>query len=158
MKGKGDTTSRLTGGGGGDAGVTSGGYRGRRGLDPQIVERIRHQFGFDKPPLTRFWNMLVSYLSFDFGSSLFQGGTVLVADREQDAGQPVDRAVVDAVDLLRLDPARHRQSGAARQPVRRGDVGRRAGRLRDPRHPVRDSCWSCCSPEEVSSVGFRCAA
>jgi len=77
LKGKGDTTSRLTGGGGGDAGVTSGGYRGRRGLDPQIVERIRHQFGFDKPPLTRFWNMLTSYLSFDFGSSLFQGGTVL---------------------------------------------------------------------------------
>ena len=77
LKGKGDTMARLTGGGG-DAGNASGGdYRGRRGLDPQIVERIRRTFGFDKPPLTRFGMMIGSYLRFDFGSSLFQGRTVL---------------------------------------------------------------------------------
>ena len=38
---------------------------------------IRKQFGFDKPPLERFWGMLRGYLMFDFGSSLFRGGTVL---------------------------------------------------------------------------------
>ena len=77
LKGKGDTLSRVAGGGG-DAGLSGGStYRGRQGLDPAIVERIRHTFGFDQPPLIRFGHMLGSYLRLDFGSSLFKGGTVI---------------------------------------------------------------------------------
>ena len=34
-------------------------------------------FGFDKPPLTRFGLMLRGYLSFDFGRSFFRDSTVL---------------------------------------------------------------------------------
>ena len=34
-------------------------------------------FGFDKPPLTRYLEMIGSYLRFDFGQSFFRGDSVL---------------------------------------------------------------------------------
>ena len=80
LRGGGDTTSRLTGGGSEVMAAPSsdnGGYRGRRGLDPQTVLQIKQMFGFDKPPLTRYLEMIGSYLRFDFGSSFFRGDTVL---------------------------------------------------------------------------------
>jgi microcin C transport system permease protein len=79
LKGKGDVTARITGGGGAEvaAATQPGGYRGQRGLDPVLVQRIRVMFGFDKPPLTRFWIMLKSYLRLDFGRSFFRDAPVL---------------------------------------------------------------------------------
>jgi microcin C transport system permease protein len=72
---------RMTGQGGGEAmpmPQTSGSiYRGASGLDPHIVADIRKMFGFDKPPLTRFWMMLKGYLRFDFGKSFFRDRSVL---------------------------------------------------------------------------------
>ena len=56
---------------------SAGGYRGAAGLDPKLVADLRRQFGFDKPPLTRFWLMLRGYATFDFGRSFFRGQTVL---------------------------------------------------------------------------------
>ena len=78
LKGKGETTGRITGTGGAEAaGPSSAGrYRGARGLDPQVVEQIKKLFGFDKPPLERFREMVVNYLRFDFGRSFFRGDTV----------------------------------------------------------------------------------
>lgn len=67
--------SRITGGGS-TVIQTDDSYRGRRGLDPQTVEQIRHMFGFDKPPLTRYLEMVSSYLRFDFGRSFFLNDTV----------------------------------------------------------------------------------
>ncbi len=55
----------------------AGAYRGARGLDPQVVADIRKMFGFDKPPLVRFREMLTGYLRFDFGRSFFRGQSVL---------------------------------------------------------------------------------
>jgi len=52
-------------------------YRGMQGLDPAMVAQLRQQFGFDKPPLTRFLLMLRGYLTFNLGTSFFQGQTVL---------------------------------------------------------------------------------
>src|SRR3712207_3171127 len=43
------------------------GYRGSRGLRPEVLAQIEKQFGFDKPPLERFFTMLWNYLRFDFG-------------------------------------------------------------------------------------------
>jgi microcin C transport system permease protein len=79
LRGQGQTLSRITGGGSivmqpSDSHST---YRGARGLDPQVVAQIRHMFGFDKPPLTRYLEMIGSYLRFDFGRSFFQDSTVL---------------------------------------------------------------------------------
>ena len=80
LRGQTQSTSRVSGGGSEVMQVPSnenGGYRGRRGLDPQTVAQIRHMFGFDKPPLTRYFEMIGSYLRFDFGRSFFRDDTVL---------------------------------------------------------------------------------
>jgi microcin C transport system permease protein len=75
LRGKGDLSSRL-GTAAFEVGGT-GGYRGARGLDPHIVADIKKLFGFDKPPLTRFLDMVGGYLRFDFGRSFFRDQTVL---------------------------------------------------------------------------------
>lgn len=48
------------------------GYTASSGLDPEIIKEIEKQFGFDKPPLERFFMMMSNYLLFDFGDSYFQ--------------------------------------------------------------------------------------
>ena len=63
---------------------TSGnGYRGSRGLRPEIIERIEKQFGFDKPPVERFFTMLWNYLRFDFGNSYFRDISVIDLIKEK---------------------------------------------------------------------------
>lgn len=52
-------------------------YRGARGLDPEVIDAIKKQYGFDKPLFVRYADMLKSYLLFDFGDSLFKGRSVL---------------------------------------------------------------------------------
>ena len=52
-------------------------YRGARGLDPEVVAEITHRYGFDKPLLQRYGEMLWNYLRFDFGDSLFRNASVL---------------------------------------------------------------------------------
>ncbi|OTG69190.1 peptide ABC transporter permease [Acinetobacter sp. ANC 4470] len=47
-------------------------YRGARGLSDEMVEKIKQQYGFDKPAHERFWMMLKGYLHFDFGTSFFK--------------------------------------------------------------------------------------
>jgi microcin C transport system permease protein len=75
LRGKGDMSSRL-GAATSEVGST-GTYRGARGLDPHVIADIRKMFGFDKPPLTRFVDMVGGYLRFDFGRSFFRDQTVL---------------------------------------------------------------------------------
>jgi microcin C transport system permease protein len=77
LQGKGGMSSRLGGSGselGGGSGPAT--YRGARGLDPHMIADIRKMFGFDKPPLTRFLDMVGGYLRFDFGNSFFRGQSV----------------------------------------------------------------------------------
>src|SRR5918993_3990295 len=58
---------------GGERAAASGaGYRGRQGLDPGRIEEIRRLYGFDRPPIERFVQMLKSYLRFDLGTSFYQ--------------------------------------------------------------------------------------
>jgi len=69
---------------GGERAAASGaGYRGRQGLDPQRIEEIRQLYGFDKPPLTRFWQMLVAYAHFDLGNSFYQRKAVWTLVKEK---------------------------------------------------------------------------
>ncbi|MGE0723005.1 MAG: microcin C ABC transporter permease YejB [Alphaproteobacteria bacterium] len=58
-------------------------YRGARGLDPALIKEIERLYGFDKPPLERFLQMLRSYVVFDFGNSFFRDRRVvdLVLDK-----------------------------------------------------------------------------
>ncbi|HEY9011821.1 MAG TPA: microcin C ABC transporter permease YejB, partial [Devosia sp.] len=85
QSGRGNVTTAITGSQAGDLagqqvagtqdvqGASSGtGYRGSRGLPPEFIAEIEKQFGFDKPPLERFFSMLWNYLRFDFGESYFR--------------------------------------------------------------------------------------
>lgn len=73
------------GGGSESAAPSEGGsaYRGAQGLDPEFIADLEKQFGFDKPIHVRFFKMMGSYLTFDFGESFFKDQKVvdLVIDR-----------------------------------------------------------------------------
>ena len=73
-------TARFSGSGG-ETGAAPAGenstYRGARGLDPKFVAELKHQFGFDKPPLERFLDMMGNYLRLDFGKSFYQDTSVV---------------------------------------------------------------------------------
>lgn len=60
--------------GGGEVAATSSTvkYQGARGLSDEMVEKIKAQYGFDKPAHERFWIMIKGYLTFDFGTSFFK--------------------------------------------------------------------------------------
>ncbi len=77
LRGKGALSSRLGTAASDISSGSAGTYRGASGLDPHVVADIRKMFGFDKPPLTRFLDMVGGYLRFDFGRSFFRGQTVL---------------------------------------------------------------------------------
>lgn len=86
-------TERISGSGGetmptqssktNNVGSEGGKYRGAQGLDPEIIKDIEKMYGFDKPPLDRFLDMMRRYLVFDFGSSFFRDARVvdLVIDK-----------------------------------------------------------------------------
>lgn len=56
--------------------ASSGGYHGNEGVDPAQLAAIRHEFGFDAPPLTRYLHMLSRYARLDLGQSFFQHRSV----------------------------------------------------------------------------------
>lgn len=71
--------------GGATAGFAGGGqevaqgsdYRGRQGLEPELIEQIKKQYGFDKPAPERFLEMAKNYAVFDFGDSFYQDRSVI---------------------------------------------------------------------------------
>ena len=65
----------LTGGSAAD-GVT-GKYRGAQGLDPELILELERLYGFDKPPVERFFQMIGQYLRFDFGESFYRDTDVV---------------------------------------------------------------------------------
>ncbi len=75
MQGDGNVFGGFAGGGE-DAtlsGADSGGdYLGARGLPPEFIAELERQFGLDKPPVERFFNMMWNYMRFDFGESYFK--------------------------------------------------------------------------------------
>ncbi|WNO11369.1 microcin C ABC transporter permease YejB [Teredinibacter sp. KSP-S5-2] len=58
-------------------GDSSSSYRGASGLMAEDIAEIEKMFGFDKPLHVRYFTMLWDYLRFDFGDSLFRGGSVV---------------------------------------------------------------------------------
>ncbi len=59
------------------------GYRASVGLTKEDIEKIKIQFGFDRPMHERYFTMLWDYMNMEFGDSLFRGRTVmeLIIDR-----------------------------------------------------------------------------
>lgn len=52
-------------------------YKAREGMDPELIEELTIQFGFDKPLLERFWQMLTNFLHFDLGESFYRDASVI---------------------------------------------------------------------------------
>ncbi len=52
-------------------------YIGARGLPPEFIEQLEREFGFDKPPVERFFDMLWNYMRLDFGESYFRSVSVI---------------------------------------------------------------------------------
>ena len=80
-----EATARLGGSASGEVGAarttptTSGeaGYRGARGIDPDLIRQLEKQYGFDRPPTERLLLMMRNYLRFDFGQSFFRDQRVI---------------------------------------------------------------------------------
>ena len=58
-------------------------YAGAVGLDPELIEAIEKQFGFDKPLHERYLKMLKEYLVFELGDSYYQARPVIDLIRER---------------------------------------------------------------------------
>lgn len=52
-------------------------YVGSRGLPPEFIAELEREFGFDKPPLERFFTMMWNYIRLDFGESYFRSISVV---------------------------------------------------------------------------------
>ncbi|MHA6344567.1 microcin C ABC transporter permease YejB [Roseivivax sp. CAU 1761] len=89
IQGQGDVFGGFAGQSGSDAasaemlGPGDSKYAGAQGLPPEFIEELEREFGFDKPPLERFVNMIWNYARFDFGESYFRsiGVTELVLEK-----------------------------------------------------------------------------
>ena len=71
LKGRGDAAV--------GAGESSGGssvYRGRQGVDEERLKEVKALYGFDKPPLERYWLMIKRFAKFDLGDSYYQHKSV----------------------------------------------------------------------------------
>lgn len=80
--------SQINGGSlstGDGAGLSSGGwaYSGRVGIDARQVEGLKALYGFDKPLLQRYGDMLANYLRFDLGQSYYYHQSVASLIREK---------------------------------------------------------------------------
>jgi microcin C transport system permease protein len=67
------------GGAGVGAGEATGGgstYRGRQGIDEKNLAEIKALYGFDKPPIERYFSMLGKFAQFDLGKSYYQHQSV----------------------------------------------------------------------------------
>lgn len=58
-------------------------YSANQAIDPKLIERIKVHFGFDKPISERYWDMMTSYIRFDFGTSFEQDKSVIEMIRER---------------------------------------------------------------------------
>lgn len=80
VQGQGDVFEGIAGGGdagaGAGAGASESEYAGSRGLPPEFIAELEKEFGFDKPPLERFFTMMWNYMRLDFGESYFRSISV----------------------------------------------------------------------------------
>jgi microcin C transport system permease protein len=54
-----------------------GAYRGAQGIDPALIEKLRKQYGLDRPAPERFFKMVYNFFTLDFGESFYGKGPVL---------------------------------------------------------------------------------
>ncbi len=88
IQGQGNAFQAIAGGGDAGAGASAAAglndkYLGARGLPPEFIASLNKEFGFDKPPLERFLDMMWNYLHLDFGQSYFRSISVVDLVKEK---------------------------------------------------------------------------
>jgi len=78
-----DATGSFKASGDISASTNSSSYQGSKGVDEDMVEILKKQFGFDKPLHERYFKMLKDYAAFDFGKSYYQEKSVLTLIAER---------------------------------------------------------------------------
>lgn len=58
-------------------------YRGSQGIDPDLIKELEKEYGFDKPPVERFFLMVKNFLVFDFGESFYKDKKVVDLIKEK---------------------------------------------------------------------------
>ncbi len=64
-------------GGGGSETLNSDPQKRGTNITPELLAEINALYGFDKPPIERFFTMIGNYLQFDFGKSFFRDRSVI---------------------------------------------------------------------------------
>jgi microcin C transport system permease protein len=64
-------------GGGGSETLNSDPQKRGTNITPELLAEINALYGFDKPPMERFFTMIGNYLQFDFGKSFFRDRSVI---------------------------------------------------------------------------------
>ena len=77
LEGQGDVFEGFSGGGSETLETEDTNYIGGRGLPQEFIEELEREFGFDKPPVERFVNMMWNYILLDFGESYFRSISVV---------------------------------------------------------------------------------
>ena len=77
IEGGGDVFEGISGSGSETIETSDDSYVGARGLPKEFIEELEREFGFDKPPLERFFLMMWDYIRFDFGESYFRSISVV---------------------------------------------------------------------------------
>ena len=110
LEGEGDVFEAISGGGSETAANSPGNtnYVGARGLPPEFIAELEKEFGFDKPPLERFLDMMWNYIRLDFGESYFRSISVIDLVLEKCRFHFIG-AVVDVDCLSCVDPVGYSQ-------------------------------------------------
>ncbi|RDU73433.1 microcin C ABC transporter permease YejB [Helicobacter aurati] len=58
-------------------------YQGSRGLDSELIEQLRKEYGFDKPLMQRFWLVVENFVKLDFGTSFYREAKVIDIIKEK---------------------------------------------------------------------------
>ncbi|ROU01182.1 microcin C ABC transporter permease YejB [Histidinibacterium lentulum] len=77
LEGGGDVFESFSGGGSEVMSEGNTEYLGAQGLPAEFIAELEREFGFDRPPLERFLNMMWDYVRFDFGESYFRNIAVV---------------------------------------------------------------------------------
>lgn len=63
--------------------LLGGQHNNKHGVSAELLAEIEKMYGFDKPAGERFWQMITSYMRFDFGDSFYRNASVVQLMKEK---------------------------------------------------------------------------
>jgi hypothetical protein len=142
---------------GGEAGAGGGGYHGSQGVDPQQLEQIKKQFGFDKPPLDALRHDAQELRDLQSRAVVLPASKRVGGDQIEAAGVDHARLMDGDAHLPDIGAVGHCESSAQRLPLRHGHQRAGALRLRDPGFRAGRAAADAVRRRHASGRCSRCA-